>query len=378
MPTRLTFSPVSSNNDYDLSAFFTTDEDNALLKDDFVVTLQKGVRYDMISQSWFDPIYFRVTDLGGKTLASDTGYLGTYGDDYILNFYAPYTGDFMVRASWDQGSFYSTVSLGVFGDIDAANIPTAFGPVNRIDGFALFDRSFYLQNNPDVKAAAVDPLVHYMTAGWREGRDPNAWFDTDGYLAANPDIRAAGINPLEHYGSSGWKEGRDPSKGFDVERYLTANPDIRKAGVDPLSHWIDYGRVEGRSAPETAVGSVVVGGFDKQYYLMTNADVAKAGVDPLTHYRTSGWKEGRDPNPWFDSDGYLAKNSDVRAAGVNPLDHYMASGWKEGRDPSVSFDTGSYLQNYADVRATGANPLEHYLLFGHLEGRQTFGDGTWL
>ena len=33
-------------------------------------------------------------------------------------------------------------------------------------------------------------------------------FDTTGYLAANPDVAAAGINPLDHYLTLGTYEGR--------------------------------------------------------------------------------------------------------------------------------------------------------------------------
>ena len=37
-----------------------------------------------------------------------------------------------------------------------------------------FDASYYLSHNPDVAQAGVDPLAHYLTTGWKEGRDPNA------------------------------------------------------------------------------------------------------------------------------------------------------------------------------------------------------------
>jgi hypothetical protein len=44
--------------------------------------------------------------------------------------------------------------------------------------------------------------------GWKEGRDPSAGFDTLGYLGANPDVAAAGVNPLEHYLTFGIYEER--------------------------------------------------------------------------------------------------------------------------------------------------------------------------
>jgi len=44
--------------------------------------------------------------------------------------------------------------------------------------------------------------------GWTEGRDPSAVFDTLGYLAANPDVDAANVNPLDHFLKFGIYEGR--------------------------------------------------------------------------------------------------------------------------------------------------------------------------
>ena len=42
----------------------------------------------------------------------------------------------------------------------------------------LFDPEFYLANNPDIKAARVDPLIHYLRWGKNEGRKPSADVDT--------------------------------------------------------------------------------------------------------------------------------------------------------------------------------------------------------
>jgi hypothetical protein len=56
----------------------------------------------------------------------------------------------------------------------------------------------------------VNPLVHYETSGWKEGRDPSGAFDTLHYLAANADVRGAGINPMDHFLQHGIYEGRSP------------------------------------------------------------------------------------------------------------------------------------------------------------------------
>jgi hypothetical protein len=41
-----------------------------------------------------------------------------------------------------------------------------------------------------------------------EGRDPSPAFDTTSYLSANPDVAAAHVNPLVHFLQSGHYEGR--------------------------------------------------------------------------------------------------------------------------------------------------------------------------
>ena len=75
---------------------------------------------------------------------------------------------------------------------------------------SVFDRSWYLKCNPDVKSTGIDPAFHYLRYGAREGRDPSPYFDSDWYLQQNPDVRKAGINPLVHYLNHGAAEGRYP------------------------------------------------------------------------------------------------------------------------------------------------------------------------
>lgn len=62
-----------------------------------------------------------------------------------------------------------------------------------------FDEDYYLEMNPDVARSGVDPLLHFMTIGWIEGRDPSPDFSVGYYLRHNTDVRKTGINPLDHY-----------------------------------------------------------------------------------------------------------------------------------------------------------------------------------
>ena len=74
-----------------------------------------------------------------------------------------------------------------------------------------FDEQFYLESNPDVKETGINPLVHYMNWGWKEGRDPSRIFCTESYLTNNPDVKSSNINPLLHFVKYGIKELRKPT-----------------------------------------------------------------------------------------------------------------------------------------------------------------------
>lgn len=78
----------------------------------------------------------------------------------------------------------------------------------------LFDETWYLDTYPDVAAARIDPLTHFMDLGWRELRKPNVLFDTAWYLTTFPDVEAEGCNPLLHYIRHGAVEMRDTSERF--------------------------------------------------------------------------------------------------------------------------------------------------------------------
>ncbi len=158
----------------------------------------------------------------------------------------------------------------------------------------LFDEGFYLQNNPDVAAAGVNPLFHYVEFGAAEGRDPDLLFDTSFYLGQNPDVAAAGVNPLEHYINFGADEGRAPNEFFDATFYLLNNPDVAVAVAggsfgSALEHFVLFGAAEERD-PSAA--------FDTAFYLANNPDV-DAAVDAgafdsaFEHFILFGFDEGR-------------------------------------------------------------------------------------
>ena len=73
----------------------------------------------------------------------------------------------------------------------------------------MFDSEYYQDQYPDIKEGGIDPLLHFVRFGWREGRNPNRHFSTEYYLKTNPDIAASGINPFVHFCRWGKAEKRE-------------------------------------------------------------------------------------------------------------------------------------------------------------------------
>ncbi|MGG7518572.1 glycosyltransferase family 4 protein [Allorhizobium undicola] len=92
----------------------------------------------------------------------------------------------------------------------------------------LFDEGWYLRTYRDVAMLEMDPVEHYLRLGAFLERDPSPKFSTRDYLFINDDVAFAGINPLLHYVTVGQREGRFISLEEDI---VTAE---RIAGRIPL------------------------------------------------------------------------------------------------------------------------------------------------
>ena len=262
-------------------------------------------------------------------------------------------------------------------------------------GSASFDVQSYFNEYPDLRAAFGFDLVkyyeHYVTAGKAEGRhgtgcskiegyattingvDYSSVYDPSFYLSNNEDIRnafskrsPAGVvmiddaAVLRHFVSCGMAEGRRGSESFDVLSYYNRYPDLRRAFGANLtalySHYLSSGRAEGR----IATGCASLAGA-----------VASQG--------------GTDYSPVYDFDFYTSNNGDVLSAFttvkgglrfVNDaavLRHFVSCGMAEGRRGSDSFDVYGYRNRYADLRKAFGQNLKsyyiHYLNCGIKEGR---------
>ncbi|MEX0409743.1 hypothetical protein ABGN05_29335 [Aquibium sp. LZ166] len=262
----------------------------------------------------------------------------------------------------------------------------------------LFDREWYLKKYPDVAATGVDPIVHYLQHGAKEGRDPGPLFDTRWYLEEYPD--ASKVNPLIDHISRGQALGRQTKASpqvenvsieeqaeivrdsdlFDREWYLKKYPDVAASGANPIMHYLRHGAKGGRDPGPL---------FDTRWYLEEYPDASK--VNPLIDHITRGQALGRQTkaspqvenlsaeeqaaiirkSDLFDREWYLKKYPDVAASGANPIMHYLRHGAKEGRDPGPFFATNWYQKVHSDVDASKVNPLVDHIMRGQALGRQT-------
>ncbi|MFM7448649.1 MAG: DUF4347 domain-containing protein [Leptolyngbyaceae cyanobacterium] len=126
---------------------------------------------------------------------------------------------------------------------------------------ALFNQKDYLTGNLDVQAAIGSEFTsafdHFIEYGVNEGRVPNLLlFQEAFYLNQNPDVKAAVqsksfASGYQHYLQFGAREGRDPSLLFNEQAYRSLNPDVAAAIANGtilsgFTHYILFGRAEGR------------------------------------------------------------------------------------------------------------------------------------
>lgn len=83
--------------------------------------------------------------------------------------------------------------------------------VETFRGSRYFDSHWYREAYPDVKAANVDPAWHYLTYGWKEGREPSRDFDSHWYRRTYPGSIVNYLPPAWHFLSIGSRLGYLPS-----------------------------------------------------------------------------------------------------------------------------------------------------------------------
>ncbi len=260
----------------------------------------------------------------------------------------------------------------------------------------LFDSRFYRAHAPDLGWYRFFPLLHYLRAGWQEGRNPHPLFDNDWYLRRY--LEKTPKNPLLHYIARGWRQGCDPHPLFRGSFLLQQHGQLRRPGQTPLALYLtrwrqvlrinelfDPASLHGEMAERltrnrtTPLGHYLAHPqdpafqpfplFAADYYRESNPTAARDWPVLLKHYFEYGAAEGCRPNPLFDPFFYRSRYLDTDTSLLDAFLHYAAEGTAKGHRPNALFDPQFYGTQKAETgEAAMAGPLPHYLQHGLRQG----------
>jgi hypothetical protein len=176
----------------------------------------------------------------------------------------------------------------------------------------------YLRTHPHLVDLGIDPFLHWQAAPDAPQPDERAvieasgLFDATFYLLGNPDVREARQDPLAHFIAYGARENRNPNLYFDVRFYAGQPGAASRTDMNPVMRYFLYGEVHGeRPGPH----------FDPIWYAETYA------VEPwrsaLGHYLANRRSQRFSPNPGFDVVAYMAKHRASVGDNRDPFAHYM-------------------------------------------------------
>jgi predicted HAD superfamily hydrolase/glycosyltransferase involved in cell wall biosynthesis len=110
-----------------------------------------------------------------------------------------------------------------------------------------FDKDFYHKqvSHLGLSSEGHHLIKHYLLTGYKDDKMPNEYFNSVWYQK-NYNVDKNIINPFIHYLLYGSREGKAPSLTFDLNFYLHEYPDVRTDGAEPLLHYLLFGKKEGR------------------------------------------------------------------------------------------------------------------------------------
>jgi glycosyltransferase involved in cell wall biosynthesis len=160
-----------------------------------------------------------------------------------------------------------------------------------------FDRDWYLNEYPDVAAAGIDAIDHYLRYGAAGGLNPNPDFSSWGYLDANPDVAQQGTNPFVHYLTHGRAESRRQSRrdysdwvaNYDEpsdQHHAAFRRAIAEFGAPPLISIRMTVRHAHREYPERTIRSVVNQSYPNWELLIATAGSQNAALDAVAKSET--------------------------------------------------------------------------------------------
>ncbi len=194
-----------------------------------------------------------------------------------------------------------------------------------------------------------DVLHTYLTNPKAWELTPHPLFDGGWYFETHPDVRGK-MNPLDHYLTWGFREGRNPNPLFN-EKWYRSKYDV---GNDTpcLIHYVLQSE-DFKSWPN--------GIFDSSFYGQNYPVSLSKHLTPLGHYLRIGHRGPFNPHPFFDNVWYVERYlSGKDALQMNPLEHYIRWGAGLCLDPSPKFDAKGFKARYSREIREDHNVLAFY------------------
>ncbi len=222
----------------------------------------------------------------------------------------------------------------------------------------LFDTKWYLHSY--LADAPQNPLLHYLNGGWRHGCTPTPLFQTANYLSRYQIRLYGGETPLAHY-LSNWQEKPAVSPFFDQGLYEKLLPFPLKKGETPFAYCLE-------KVDELAVNPFCPL-FDTVYYGKANPTAARDWPIVIEHFVHHGAEEGCRPNLIFDAPFYRDRYFSPGTTLLDSFFQYIVSGEAQGHRPNPLFDPLYYAsQLVTEGKGHIASPLAHYLQVGLRKG----------
>lgn len=99
--------------------------------------------------------------------------------------------------------------------------------IKKIFSSTYFAAKYYKETyNLDLNDLCL--AAHYTYIGFKHGYNPSPFFSNDGYYCLRPDVRIHGINPLLHYLNDGFREGIKPITVSCFNEMRTSDPEIEE------------------------------------------------------------------------------------------------------------------------------------------------------
>lgn len=233
------------------------------------------------------------------------------------------------------------------------------------------DREFYLNSNPDVRTAKLDPADHYLRDGWREGRNPNPNFDTNLYIRLHMTPVGKFYCPLLHYVEEGEKlQLVTISTGSDRVSFENRE----EAVLDLVERFFDIPILRHPILASNENRRVLFQMFSPAYYRTRKAAETLSNNEALARYLMFDLESGMEPGPLFVNKYYvgIAEARGFNLSSNSPFLHWLEYGLPHRISPNPLYSDEEYLELNPDLLRPVPWPkwaFLHLLEHGLSEGR---------